>query len=119
MGFTHTRLKIAKNRDSAEMEDLLFLVDSGAQYSLVPQDILERLGVKPDRKITLVLADRTRISRNVGEAHFAFRSRKATSPVIFGEKGDEPLLGVVTLENLGLVLNPLSRRIYPQSVMPG
>jgi hypothetical protein len=30
------------------------------------------------------------------------------TPVILGEEKDEALLGVVTLENLGLVLNPFT-----------
>lgn len=37
-----------------------------------------------------------------GEAH---------TPVVLGQPGDEPLLGVVTLEILGLVLNPLTREL--------
>jgi len=36
-----------------------------------------------------------------------------TSPFILGEPGDEPLLGVVTLEILGLVLNPFNRTLQP------
>ena len=42
-----------------------------------------------------------------GEAH---------TPVILGEEGDEPLLGVVTLEILGLVLNPFNRTLQPMKM---
>lgn len=41
-----------------------------------------------------------------GEAH---------APVIIGQPGDEALLGVVTLEILGLVLNPLTRELKPDA----
>jgi hypothetical protein len=37
--------------------------------------------------------------------------------VILGEPGDEALLGVVTLENLGLVLHPFSRTLQPARML--
>ena len=39
------------------------------------------------------------------------------TPVILGEAGDEALLGVVTLEMLGFVLNPFSRTIQPARLL--
>jgi hypothetical protein len=38
--------------------------------------------------------------------------------VILGEESDVALLGVVTLESLGLILNPLERSIHKATVMP-
>jgi hypothetical protein len=43
------------------------------------------------------------------------RAAEATSPVILGERNDMALLGAVTLESLGLVLNPLERTLAPMS----
>jgi len=37
--------------------------------------------------------------------------------VIFGEAGDEALLGVVTLEILGLVLRPFNRTLQPARLL--
>jgi len=37
--------------------------------------------------------------------------------VILGEAGDEALLGVVTLEILGIVLNSFSRTIQPARLL--
>jgi hypothetical protein len=51
--------------------------------------------------------------RGLSEARFTFRGRSRTSPVLLGEVGDAALLGVVTLETLGLVLNPLRRELVP------
>ncbi len=39
------------------------------------------------------------------------------TPVILGEPGDEALLGMVTLEILGLVFNPFSRTLHPMRMM--
>lgn len=46
-------------------------------------------------------------------ASFLFEGAEATSPAILGKENDEALLGVVTLENFGLVLNPLERTLQP------
>ena len=37
--------------------------------------------------------------------------------MILGEPGDEPLLGVVTIEILGLVLNPFKRTLEPMRML--
>ena len=37
---------------------------------------------------------------------------------MLGEGEDGPLLGAVTLETLGLVLNPLTRELAPMRVLP-
>jgi hypothetical protein len=37
--------------------------------------------------------------------------------VIFGEEGDEPLLGATTLESLGLVFDPFKRRLLPMRML--
>ena len=39
------------------------------------------------------------------------------SPVILGEPGDEALLGVVTLEMIGLVFNPFTRTLHPMRLL--
>ena len=51
--------------------------------------------------------------QKVGDAYFEYKGEGGSAPVIFGEKGDEPLLGVTTLESIGLVLNPFNRELYP------
>ena len=42
---------------------------------------------------------------------------KRTTPVLLGKKGDEALLGMVTLEELRLVLNPFTRQLQPMRMM--
>jgi hypothetical protein len=36
---------------------------------------------------------------------------------VYGEEGDEPLLGATTLESLGLVLNAFTRTLYPMRML--
>jgi hypothetical protein len=68
--------------------------------------------------MTFVLADGTMIERDVSECHIALPQGDAHTPVILGEADDEALLGVVTLEILGFVLNPFNRTLQPARLLP-
>ena len=94
-----------------------FLVDSGATYSLLPHKIWTEIGLKSKRKMTFTLADGTIVERSISEAFIALPQGEAHSPVILGEEGDEALLGVVTLEILGLVFNPFNRTLQPMRML--
>jgi hypothetical protein len=63
--------------------------------------------------VEFTLADGTPIERSVSECRFEIRGAAATSPVVLGEEHDGALLGAVTLETLGFMLNPLTREILP------
>jgi len=53
------------------------------------------------------------ISMVPGEVNFAVGDLDATSKVVFAPEGVTPLLGVVALENLALMLNPVTRELLP------
>ena len=113
MALTHVSVRIANPARPRRFARVKFLVDSGAIYSVVPTRTLERLGVKPHSRRTFVLADGSEVTRRMGDAVFRLDGRQGASPVIFGEKGDHALLGAVTLESLGVLLDPLRRELRP------
>ncbi len=94
-----------------------FLVDSGATYSLLPKVVWKAIGLKPKRRLSFTLADGSSIERSVSEAYVTFPQGEAHTPVILGEEDDEALLGTVTLEVLGLVLNPFDRTLHPMRML--
>lgn len=94
-----------------------FLIDSGATYTLLPHKIWKAIGLSPKRSVTFTLADGTAIDRKVSECHITLPEGEGHTPVILGEPGDEALLGVVTLEILGLVLNPFTRTLQPMRML--
>lgn len=113
MGITYLKLEVANPARPKRTMSLKFLVDSGAVYSVVPKKVLKHLGVKPIGKETFTLADGSEIVREKGIAFFKYRARAGGSDVIFGENGDSTLLGALTLEALGLSLDPLKRKLTP------
>lgn len=96
---------------------LPLLVDGGAQYTVLPKNIWRQLKLKPKRQARFSLVDGTVIDRDVGECHISLSVGEGHTPVVLGQPGDEALLGVVTLEELGLVLNPFSRELQPMKLM--
>jgi len=94
-----------------------FLVDSGATYSVLAKDTWQAIELAPKRGASFTLADGTRIERQVSECHLTLPQGEGHTPVVLGEEGDEPVLGAVTLEILGLVLNPFNRTLQPMRML--
>ena len=117
MGLTYIQASIANPARPRRSAKLKFLVDSGALYSVVPSRVLRRLGIKPGKTKTFILADGTEVKRSLGQALFRLNGDEGASPVIFGETGDSVLLGIVSLEALGLILDPLKRELRPLPMM--
>ena len=115
MGLTYVEGVLAG--PTGKTATLRFLVDSGATYSLVPNDVWTNLDLSPKRVVNFTLADGTEITRSVSECHLSLPQGDGHTPVILGEAGDEALLGAVTLEILGLVLHPFKRTLEPMRMM--
>ena len=115
MGLTHVKGTVSGL--SGEQREVEFLVDSGATYTVLPEPVWRALGLTPKRPIRLVLADGTGIDRQVSECHIQLPQGDGTSPVILGETEDQALLGAVTLEVLGFVLNPFTRELIRMRMM--
>jgi clan AA aspartic protease len=104
-------------RPKGKEADVRFLVDSGATYSVLPKAVWQQIGLKPKRKMTFTLADGTTIERSISEAYVILPQGEAHTPVVLGEDGDQPLLGVVTLGILGLVFDPFDRTLQPMRML--
>jgi predicted aspartyl protease len=113
MGLTVLSLELADPARPEVREALEFLVDSGAVYSFAPRDVLTRLGIRPHSRQRFRLADGSTIERERGDALFFYGPQRGAAPVIFGEAGDATLLGAVTLESLGFVLDAVRRDLLP------
>ena len=115
MGVTYVEGQV--KGPSGEPKTVKFLVDSGVTYSLLPKTVWTAIGLRPKRKLSFTLADGTAIERSISEAHVSFPQGEGHTPVILGEESDEALLGVVTLEILGLVFNPFDRTLQPMRML--
>ncbi|MFX0204279.1 MAG: aspartyl protease family protein [Candidatus Hodarchaeota archaeon] len=94
-----------------------FLLDSGATYTLLPYEDWQKIGLSAKRSVSFNLVDGTTVKRKVSECHISLPEGEGHTPIILGEPGDEALLGVVTFEILGLVLNPFNRTLQPMRML--
>lgn len=109
MGHIYQRVKLA----AVNEEEVTMLVDTGATFSLVPRALADRLGVaRFPRKHMIILADGHRVEADVGVVSVEIGGRTAPSTVVIMEC-DEPLLGVETLETLGLAVDPSTGALTP------
>jgi predicted aspartyl protease len=115
MGLTHLE-GVATGAEGRQAR-VRFLVDSGATYSLLPDGDWQAIGLVRKRTVRFTLADGTWVEREVSECHIALPQGEGHTPVILGQAGDEALLGVVTLEILGLVLDPFQRALRPMRML--
>ncbi|MBI4429683.1 MAG: aspartyl protease family protein [Ignavibacteriales bacterium] len=117
MGLTVLNVQVGNPSNPKKLKELEFLVDSGAVHSVVSVSVLRELKIKPVKKEEFRLANGERIVRKKGFAFFKYGERIGGADVIFGEKGDSVLLGALTLEALGLSLDPLRRELKELPMM--
>lgn len=117
MGLTTVKMQVGNPASPDVTREVEFMVDSGATYSVVPAAVLAELGIRPLAEEEFRLADGSTIRRKKGIALFRYGERVGGSDVIFGEERDSELLGALTLEGLGLKLDPMKRELNPVPMM--
>lgn len=111
MGFVRLQLRLQNPGDPARGEIFEGLVDTGALVSLVPAGLLERIGVVDSWTQRFLLANGTRVERRMATVRAEYNGRVTEVPVAFGEPGDASVIGVTTLELLGLEVDPVRQEI--------
>ncbi len=94
------------------------LVDTGAELSWFPADVLDSLGIERHRVWRFRQADGTVLERWTGPAFVHVAGTRATDDVVFGEPGDLVLLGARSLEGLNLRVEPVSKRLVDAGPAP-
>jgi clan AA aspartic protease len=110
MALTYITTKIFNPQKQKKTFERRFLVDSGAIYSVVDKKVLEKLDINPKFHREFLLANGQKIKKSVGEAMFQINNERTTSPVVFGDD-NVFLLGAVTLETFGYILDPINREL--------
>ncbi|MBI4726933.1 aspartyl protease family protein [candidate division TA06 bacterium] len=112
MGITYLKVMVINPEHPRRKKECEFLVDSGAIYSVLPQKVLQSLGIKPTSQQEFILANGEIIIKPVGNAYFEYHDKVRAAPVIFGDERIY-LIGATTLEALGMVLDPIGRKLKP------
>lgn len=94
------------------------LVDTGSEFSWIPADILEELGVTRERVEHFVMSDGTPIARDCGYAIVHADRRSTSDDVIFGWPGDTAILGARSIEGLNFRVDLMNKRFMHAGPRP-
>ena len=116
MGILTVRIQVGNPQGTA-FEELEVTVDTGSSYTAVPRTMLNRLGVAVAESAPSILADGREVPVDVAETTIRLEGRQLHTPVIFAEEGEPALLGVVTLEQARLAVDPLGQKLVPTTLL--
>src|SRR5918993_445430 len=113
MGAFHTRGKIENPTDRSRSVVIpKLLVDTGSEFTWIPERMLERIGIRREKKdVAFVLANGQEVTRSIGFAIIRLDKFFTIDEVVFAEPGDLQLLGAHTLEGLNLIIESARRRL--------
>lgn len=95
------------------------LVDTGSEYTWIPAKLLEKLGIKREKKdLAFVMANGNTITRNVGFAIIRCEGYFTVDEVVFADEGDLLLLGARTLEGLNLTVDARRKKLVASGPLP-
>ena len=89
------------------------LADTGATHSMIPSSLLQELGIDPVETRISRIADGSKMELQTEWAKFHTEGRNAVARVSFGPEGTY-LMGATTLEDMGLVVDPVEQQLIVQ-----
>jgi len=117
LGFTYAKVKLVNPASPDLSEAVELLVDTGAVYTIVPEDVLKKLQIERRGRRAFQTVNKQRIERDIGVAVVEYMDGVAGTNVVFGKEKDTPVLGVTTLEELGLEVDPLTKQLKPNVLL--
>ncbi len=94
------------------------LVDTGAELSWFPADLLQSLGIERMKVWHFRQADGTVLARWTGGVAVSLAGVRTLDEVVFGQPGDLALLGSRSLEGLNLRVDPISKQLTDAGPAP-
>ena len=101
------------NQQGGQLEDLEVIVDTGSTFTAVPRSLLEKLGVPVRRTAQSRMADGRSVPVDIGWTVVRVQDQVFATQVTFAEENEPALLGVVTLEDALLAVDPVGQRLIP------
>jgi clan AA aspartic protease len=117
VGYVRVRATVANPSDHSLKVELEFIVDTGAIYTVIPNSVAERLRLKETGRRKFKIANGDVVEYPVSEAYIVVNGEGVTSVVAIVDEKTPLLLGVTTLELLGLRVDPMTGKLTPLELM--
>ena len=102
---------VVKSLETGAGREVELVVDRGSVFTWISRSVLEELGVRPRRVRRFRTVGGRVVARGVGVATIVYGGCEGDVEVVFVEKGDAEVLGVVALETLGLEVDPVTGKL--------
>lgn len=100
-------------------EEVEALVDTGAVMMLLPQDLVERLGLTILGKAIVTLANEQKVEMGrAGTILLTVAGRKMPTDCLVGPPRCEVLIGQLVMESLDMIPDPLKKTLTPRPESP-
>jgi predicted aspartyl protease len=110
-----TRVKVRVHGPKGYV-DLEMIANTGATLTKIPAHAARSAGLASTGSVTVKLVDGTKKKITVAEAVVEVRGDKSPARVLIGSDDQVPLLGLTSLETLGLKVNPVERVFEPTEI---
>jgi predicted aspartyl protease len=95
-----------------------FLADTGALECLADGEELRKIGINNVGRDTYELSDGTAIQFEHGFARIDVLGDVTVTKILLGVPGVEPIFGAITLQNLGILVDPRDNRLRRTDIKP-
>ena len=117
MGSFSAKLRVWNPSAPEKVEEIQAMVDAAAAFSWIHRERLERLGAQLLRRIGFRAIDGSMIERDTAAVWVASDGFSAPDIVVMADPKDMEVIGVHTIEGLGLAADPVQKKLIP-TVMP-
>jgi clan AA aspartic protease len=119
MGKVTEKVKITNLLDPSKCVELDAVIDTGATMLVLPQNIVEQLGLRKIRETKVRYANNKAELKSIyGVVTIEIKGRTGNFDVLAEAEGSQPLVGQVALEILDLVVDPRTRTLTPNPMSP-
>jgi aspartyl protease family protein len=113
MGGFSAKLRVWNPQSPETVEEVEALVDTGAAFSWIHRERLERVGVVTLRRMGFRAIDGSIIERDTAAVWVASNGFTGPDTVVIAERNDMEVIGVHTIEGLGLAADPVQKKLVP------
>lgn len=117
VGYVRVRGTVANPSERGLKVELEFIVDTGAIYTVIPKSIADKLRLEETGRRRFKMADGNVVEYPISEAYITIEGEGVTSLVAIADEKTPVLLGVTTLELLGLKVDPVTGKLTPLELM--
>jgi len=119
MGKVVERVKITNLLDPSKSLEIEAVIDTGATMLVLPQGIVDKLGLKKMREVKVRYANnKTETKAVYGVVTVEIQGRAGEFNVLAESEGSQPLIGQIILEQLDLIVDPRTKKVIPNPRSP-